>query len=301
MVVEFVYWLKEEIYMDINNDIDNSDQKNDKENQKEKSDRENIVRNTIIMYIVSLIIFNFLCIKGFTFPWIDTESQWIGFFGSFLNSITTIVALYWTISYTREQSQKERDFAMKQAEEERRLTIMPYINVTTNAEKEKITTSDIYSYVLDDITNELQNVTKALSIKNIGNGPVIWLKVSDFRFTTNNNQYIENKNTIRSSTYQMIEKNNCILLIIKIEFFMQERIKTTSDYEVSKWLKNGSLIFKITYKDIRGNLYEQEVNLTLSISYTVDEDDYYKCVERYISLSEVSEPRLIGREEHVNR
>ena len=229
---------------------------NENNSQKDNKNNHNLVGKIIIMFIISLAIAHLVCIKGTAPSWLDTNSQWIGFLGSYLSSIVTMVGIYWTIKYNREQLESDREFSRQQSKldrdysieqsrldreyaekrdsEERRLQHIPYL---------KILFEDILEHERKDNTVHIIeldkkfkfNTFKHMRFINIGIGPMIDLDVGTDEYELFMYPVLDIKD----------EKNDIV------EFRIKDEIQSVQ-----------LLIF---YKDIFGNEYSQSVKINFWI------------------------------------
>jgi hypothetical protein len=190
-----------------------------------------IIKFTVILLVSTLTIANVLFTKGFALPWIDTESAWIGFFGSYFSSIATIIGIYWTLQYNREQVKSDRIYLEHRSIEDRRLQHIPFLQIVLKDFKQynQQNKTDTIVQLDADFTHSSY---KYLHIKNIGIGPIIDLEISrvDYEFLH----------------YHVINAND------EIKEMVEFRIKN-----------DHKCILEIYYKDLFGNRYTQSLIINL--------------------------------------
>lgn len=219
----------------------------------------------VCIAIVLIPIFIDFIILGNKFPSNVNNNDWIGFLGSYvgalIGAVITLVGVIMTINYTR-----------KEANEDRRLSIAPYIKYTMLEKtlKTKQHNLDVFYFEKDDNTE----INTTVIMKNIGLGPVLNIEVLDIYF----NGEFTNRRSI--GVPGVIEKDEEILLLIDLRLKLEE-IKEDDVIEDKTELpdslfrfnvpdnyKNvgGELSFKIKYKDLMNNEYEQIVKIKVIIA-----------------------------------
>lgn len=144
--------------------------------------------NKTILIIVSVVfIITSPCVVAKSmniqlFSWMKSENDWIGFWGSYLGGFITLIGVFLTILYTREDDKKRQ-----------KLAIRPYINI------EHVYNFDVTGFTATPIGFvyfEGKNLTNVFSlrinkllilcaIKNVGLGTAINIRIKEL--------YVENK------------------------------------------------------------------------------------------------------------
>lgn len=231
-----------------------------------------------------------------------SNENWVSFLGGYcgaiISSISTIVGVFITIEYTRKEAQKDRELAMKQENENRRLQIAPYLKYTQckTLFKEKHDINILY--VPDDNDNTFINTT--ILIKNVGMGPILNLGITSLKFNNSELGY-----TLASQ--DIIEKNEEIKMLIDFRFRLEhinqkELIKNPENfihkYSVpDKYKRGGKLELLIEYNDLLQNTYKQKIIINLSIGFEADKDEKeWKYSEPSFSLVDIGKTKLIYKD-----
>ena len=259
----------------------------------------------LLLIILVLPLFIDLCIFGNSFPSNLKNSEWAGFLGSYIGaligSIVTLLGIGITLKFTREEATRDREFQQQQTNEDRRLSLAPYLKYTMCKKtllKEKHDI-DIF-YIIDDNENTFVNAT--IELKNIGMGALLDLKVYDITFKNIEIKYELN------SVYEILEKGSQWLMLIDLRLRLDE-IKDESIIENKEVPigslyryspppeyknKGGNLSFKIQYKDLIGNQYEQDIEIYMSISLEgSDGGTKWKYSEPTLSIHKVGKSKVI--------
>lgn len=234
-----------------------------------------IILKVIIIGVVIVIIiplFIDFCIIGNGFKSNIENNEWISFLGSYLGSVVSSVAsligILWTIKYTKEQAYADREFAIKQANEDRRLQHAPYLKIDYN---DKLVTNNTFFAIFDNIP-ELEEGTINMSIdivlKNIGSGPIIdmLLKTSD-----------DLKNKAIHPIEEIEEKSETHITLsvyFVINYDKMKDLQKLSGNKVFETNIGRKGTFFIEYRDILQNKYRHEVIILIDSTISVDNDNY---------------------------
>ena len=203
---------------------------------------------------------------------VDNET-WMSFLGSYIGSLIgaliTLVGVIITISFTK-----------KQSKEDKRLELMPYLqwsepnNTNRGSHFEKI-----YFNNNDD---DCYYINTSYIIKNVGLGTLKDLTIESFYY---NKEY---KNVMIKLIPGVLEKSESILLEINVNIISGEVKKEWISEENYKiFVDNGKIKFKIKFKDLFNNQYQQIVTICYIAKITSD-------AERYrFKLDKLSEMELI--------
>lgn len=233
-----------------------------------------LVVSIAIMAVPILIDF---FVIGNNFPSNISNSDWVGFLGSYIGSligsIATLVGIIVTLRFTKEQSNYERNFQQLQTNEDRRLLLAPYLKYNMIKTKCDIKHDINILQVIDEDYNTYANAT--ISIKNIGMGPLLDFKIDNITFKD-----VKLNFTIDGSN-DVLEKDSEWFMLIDLRFKLDE-IRSDELIENQpgslvkfsaplKYLnKGGTLCFNIGYKDLLSNQYEQDLKISMSIALEGD-------------------------------
>lgn len=237
-----------------------------------------------------------------------TSSEWSSFNGSYIGSIlgatiggiVTLVGIRMTINSTTQQANKDREFQREQANEDRRVSLAPYLKYTMYEKTllEKRHEVEIF-YCIDRDYNTYINAT--IELKNIGMGSLLNLKVYDLFFNN-----VDIGDTLDGQN-EVLERNEKWLMLIDLRLRLDE-IKSESiiksppgsivEYLTTdeQYKKGGILSFKFGYTDLIGNQYEQNIEVSLDI-YHVSQGDPTKWKnEIEIRLNKIEKSKVISKD-----
>lgn len=182
--------------------------------------------------------------------YVDTDNQWIGFwgnyFGGIVGAIITVLVFKWTIKNNR----FERN-------EEHRIQVLPAMGYKVLNVKQIDARSDSDLIFTEGFPQK--NLYFELNIKNIGLGSAQECRLGAWR--------IGNKTFLVPDITNMILQGNEITVPIVLDF--------PGEKEYDEEIGQEVIFFRqITYKDIFGNLYGQE------IPFKLDFIKYYEGQER---------------------
>lgn len=262
-------------------------------------------RSYIYLIIITMVLIPIAIDKliiGNNYPSNISNENWVNFLGSYcgaiISAIATVIGIFVTIEYTRKEAQRDRELAMKQENENRRLQIAPYLKYkqckTLFKEKHDIS----ILYVPDDNDNKFINTT--IIIKNVGMGPIVNLGITSLKFNNSELGY-----TLTSQ--DIIEKNEEIKMLIDFRFRLEqinqgELIRNPEGfickYSVpDKYKRGGNLELLIEYNDLLENTYKQKIIINLSIAFEADKDEKeWKYSEPSFSLSDIGKTDIIYKE-----
>lgn len=216
----------------------------------------------IILLIISPLLLTPLFIKKLSLEWLDTSSAWIGYYGSVVSSIATIVGIRLTINYTREQ-----------AKEDRRIQYAPQLKiVTVKAPGKNYTYSgEQYLYVDREYNNQ---AIIYIVIKNIGMGPVLDMYVTNIRYKGNklDGEYL----------LYTLEVGEKFILMMNIKLYLEidgkPIKKSLGSYDTCNEIthpKSGRLQFDINYNDLFGKdyYYHHEIDIDFNLYCKKEKED----------------------------
>ncbi|AQR98127.1 hypothetical protein [Clostridium saccharoperbutylacetonicum] len=219
-----------------------------------------------------------------------TSSEWSsfngGYIGAILGGIFTLTGIGITINFTREQAKKDREFQREQANEDRRLTIAPYLKYSM---KDNTSVKIEECQIEIDYWEQNDNIcmTRLMELKNIGVGALLELRVYDVTFKG------IKVNCYSGVEYDTLEKESQWYILIDFRFRLDEtKSKSEALVECSK--RDGTLLFKIGYKDLLGNQYEQEIEMSVTIELISNYDNTrWEYSEPGLTLNKVSKCKII--------
>lgn len=178
-------------------------------------------------------------------PIISTNNDWIGYYGSIMGGILTLLGVKMTIDYSREQSKMD---AINK--------IMPIFKMTADA----ITVSKRIGDFLGDISNQLYDGEKicagiSLELQNIGLGNAYNFK---FYFSSDN-----------------LKKDGDVWGLESVD--KDSKANNTFTFDIEKPVIPGihSISLAWRYEDMQGNEYEQISTVTLKAIETPNGDATY--------------------------
>ena len=246
----------------------------------------------VCIIVICIPIFIDFVILGNKFPSNVDNNAWIGFLGSYVGALIgaaiTLVGVIMTINYTR-----------KEAKEDRRLSIAPYIKY--DIQKETLSHKHDLSIfdVVDDDYNTLINNT--IIIKNIGLGPLVGIYITDMYFNKKKCCYDR-----VTAVPGILEKGEQILLLIdirmKLEEIPKDELVEVTDSTIGLRFeppekykgKGGYLKFIVHYGDLLGNRYQQNVEVSISISLIGDiSQTKWEYSKPEISIHKISDAEIV--------
>lgn len=213
-------------------------------------------KKTIILISSLMILSPFLTalffIKGCAPEWLDTDNDWIGFFGSLIGSIVTLIGLSLTIKLAKEQ-----------ADEERRYQRSPYMHLRNKATEKIDEMARRLTFKFDSDYNT--DIHLMFSIKNLGLGPALNVTITNIRYDSMK---------IANVVYDLYE------LDIGQECDCIATIKKDIDIEVVKDDCNAKMIrrdveFSLTllFTDINCVRYKQDIDMILGNIFAKEKGD----------------------------
>ncbi|NSB34019.1 hypothetical protein [Clostridium saccharoperbutylacetonicum] len=256
----------------------------------------------VLIAIVSILLFLLalgVCISipllidnwafGSDYPSNIENKDWAGFLGSYtgslLGGIVTLVGIWVTIKFQRQQtdkdrvfqseeSEKDREFQRQQANEDRRLAIAPYLifNVDEVGKFDCDNYDMLFFFDIDDdeCTHQFDSVMK---IKNIGAGPCLNIKINNIYF--NDKKMHDIFDTAIKPEYEILEKNNECFAYIALKVRL-DKIRTPKSNMYTMREIKGILSLKVNYNDLMENTYIQyvEIDVNTIFDFKVDKNEW---------------------------
>lgn len=221
----------------------------------------------MILFITFPIIINLLVSND---PWfnikVTTSNDWIGFYGDYLGSLITVIALAITIIYTTNQY-KDQD----------RKRIQPYITIKQlhknryKNEVAELTNEDYKMGLIAGLSEQKTNINDIFfnevefygELMNIGIGTAINIKIKNISIEKRKFEYFTNYIHALEASGKFIFRIHFIDLVIKNELqnkeykdslkLINESTEEIRIYEIPSIVMN----FNIIFDDMLGNTYEQ--------------------------------------------
>ncbi|PFF32051.1 hypothetical protein CN327_17680 [Bacillus cereus] len=202
------------------------------------------------------------------------ENEWVGFYGNYFGSIVAILGIYLTIRFTT-----------KEENENRRLQIVPYIEV--KYVDQEYLTNEGSGITVGDWDKYNNRMVGHLQLQNVGLGAAIDLRIQDITFRDKREDFsIESRAVIRPD--QTVTVNTDITL------FLQDLTNMEVE-EMQEYTNGGTIVMNINYKDLLNNYYTQTIYLVCSVTLEYNPEDKTGKLhpEVYLSLDDTSKPKLI--------
>ncbi|MGG0648528.1 hypothetical protein ABE083_16940 [Bacillus mycoides] len=202
------------------------------------------------------------------------ENEWVGFYGNYFGSIVAILGIYLTIRFTT-----------KEENENRRLQIVPYIEV--KYVDQEYLTNEGSGITVGDWDKYNNHMVGHLQLQNVGLGAAIDLRIQDITFRDKReNLSIESRAVIRPD--QTVTVNTDIAL------FLQDLTNMEVE-EMQEYINSGTIVMNINYKDLLNNYYTQTIYLVCSVTLEYNPEDKTGKLHPnvYLSLDDTSKPKLI--------
>lgn len=180
-------------------------------------------------------------------------NDWIGFLGSLLAGIVTLIVMYFTNKAGRENTNKTLDESRKQHEENKALAIRPYL---TASKEDTLISND--GKILNDVTfsygfisTEKEMYHEYISLKNIGLGAAVNIKVNSI--SVFGKEIIPDSQGCRNTWQNNLEVSD----VVTIELILGlDWTKYTDGIELKRIQE---LIINLAFEDLLGNKYMQSV------------------------------------------
>ncbi|MDA2069892.1 MULTISPECIES: hypothetical protein [Bacillus cereus group] len=218
------------------------------------------------LFLASPIITNFIV----THTKFEESNDWIGFYGNVLSSIAGLIGIILTIRFTT-----------REENENRRLQVVPYLDISYEPKYDEVIRTTIE--MREPEYN--RKVVGRLTLHNVGLGSVVDLRIHDITFSGKKQNF-----TINSSNVVRVDTEKVFNLAIGI--FLPEKTITNQE-SCQHHAKSRELKMKLSYKDLLGNEYSQNLVFIVSVASEYNPDtSICQChVNEYLNF--VSKPELI--------
>jgi hypothetical protein len=266
--------------------------------------------NPIAVLLVVLLIPLLIdyCIIGNKFPSNIDNSDWVSFLGSYIGAFCTLIGIWWTIRFTREQAVKDRDYAKEQAKkdrdlaremalEERSYQNEPKLLVNLKSKSQFKENAELYLfYDGDDHTN--MDIVSFLSIKNIGLGPALNICITNINY--------KDKELNIGCQYSGLEVGQEVVIKFDLSMCLES---FDGDGVLKKWKgpfksrsekshnKSGKMEFDIEYNDLFGDSYYFTFHVKSQISilcWFIEEENEWMFADVSVFIPQVSTRRKIS-------
>lgn len=204
-----------------------------------------------------------------------SNSDWVSFLGSYIGSIigagVSVVGIFMTIKFSEKQSKNDRDFMIEMNREERRLSIAPLLLCQTD-NKNKHEYDSRFIFDLDgEASNTPFNVM--IVITNVGIGDAVDFELNFISY---------NEEDMRQSLVSnYFKKDTSMRVLVDLSIYLLEMPEDIDDnlekqpegrlleYAVPQKYnhRGGNIKLEIKYKDLIGNTYSQEMNLSIRTGF----------------------------------
>lgn len=229
-----------------------------------------------------------------------TSSEWSSFNGSYIGAvmggIVTLIGIWITIKFQQKQANRDRQFQLDEAErdrkfqreqanEDRRLAIAPYLKYKVYDQDKKDKDKEVISKERDDFDlymtcNFDSQPTKSyegiIKIENVGMGAALDINICEPYLTTGNAELDY------QSGIDVLEKEGRLFILMNFSLRLEK---------VQGETRQGILKFKVKYKDLLQNEYEQEVELKIFLSYHL-RNDKWLCDGVSLEIIKTGKPQL---------
>lgn len=203
-----------------------------------------------------------------------TSDVWIGFFGSYIGSlITGLVTVFVFIKTTKYYKDKdERDDKVQI--EQRRLSLLPYMNVVNIGAEDDILDTNIYRFTVDD--EDIIKCRLPFEITNVGLGNAVQVEY----------KCINTKNSVTN-----LKANSCLQINkpMKLIFYISYSKK---DLYVNNKVVEQTI--RISFRDLLGNNYKQDINISISDIIITLIEGFQAKKYNFVVVTRINEPFYSG-------
>lgn len=229
--------------------------------------------STIFIITIIPIVIDWLII-GNSFPSNINNSEWVSFLGNYIGSLVGAAATLIGIAITLK-------FTIKQANEERRLGVSPYLKYTQHKKSllNKEPDINIFMYIDEFNSGEAEDtlVNSTLTLKNVGNGPALDMIVDNIFYGDKKSKAVlcgSDGVLEKGSEFHMLIDLRMVLIELNNENLVKADESSIIDFYPPREHTNGkTLSMTIKYKDLIGNKYEQTLEFGVNIFLTKDEKE----------------------------
>ena len=233
-----------------------------------------LIVSTIVLVVLIPIGIDHLIIGNDIYSNIS-NSDWVSFLGSYIGSLigagVSIVGIFMTIKFSENQSKNDREFMIEMNREERRLSITPLLLCQTdNKNKQEYNSRFIF-----DLDGEESNTpfNVMIVITNVGIGDAV-----DFELNFISYNEEDMRQSLRSHHFK---KDTSLRVLVDLSIYLLEMPEDIDDhlekqpegrlleYAVPEKYNHhgGNIKMEIKYKDLIGNAYSQEMNLSIRTGF----------------------------------
>lgn len=235
--------------------------------------KKKIKNKGFIILLVILVISPILSIPLFLIQapeWLDTQSGWIGFYGSYFSSIAAVVGIWMTIEHSKNESKIDR-----------RLQHAPILK---EVQSNNLVTHNTFFAMMDYFDESNESVKIDLKLKNVGLGPMIdmYLETSD--------GLVNREHRPIDIIQQGAEEHITVHIGFAIDYSQVDNIKKRDEYNKFGTNVHKEGTFILVYKDVLQNIYKHTVTVHVNSSIEVDGDKYVHTGS--IARLDISKPQL---------
>lgn len=261
-----------------------------------------ILMIVLIVLLLMPLAFDWLII-GNSIPSNVSNSDWIGFFGSYygglFGGIFSLIGIVFTIRFTQEQNKKDREIQAR-----------PFFDIIPKYENKPVYTKKWLGYVDVSISRGDENQSYPtgsllLNFKNIGNGSAtnIDFEVITDQIVDDHRAFFSNRNTKVTTNSLRIGEDADLSIDIQTNYLMPDLgCRTVVDpdgnehkfanIDIKTFPRSAGFAVILKYDDILGNHFQQKI--CLEASFGMEEDRTFSCD---ILVSHIGAPSLISKRE----
>lgn len=229
-----------------------------------------------ILLVIIVPLFLDYFVFGNSVPSNLSNSEWATFLGGYIGAIVgaliSLAGIFFTINFTKKQSQ-----------EERRIQVAPYLNIQFKTTDCFLKTNNRLDYILfSPEYGKSPNLYGILTITNVGFGPLLNCCITDVRF---NGELFPR--AVLGVTQNALEKGGVYTIPIglygktgqvKKEFIGKYKNVVDPEHDLDEYVMEeasegsgkGELSFYLSYNDIVDTPYQQKISLKVSVGYVRD-------------------------------
>lgn len=230
-----------------------------------------------LVNIAVLLIINILLVTPNPLLKAETDNDWIGFFGGYLGALigglTTFSGVLLTIRYTKEQEA-----------ENNRLTVLPYISADYINNKINKQADSYISFGNTDEGMQQSEVCGNLILSNIGLGTAVNFSITDCKF--------DGKDINQSIFFDALTINQSKNLNISIRLPIEDSSQI-NEANSHLFVRNIPFTMNLKFNDFLNNMYEQPIELMISIGLIGKTNKYEFTISSY--LNKISCATLKGK------
>ncbi|NLI53050.1 MAG: hypothetical protein GX417_01855 [Clostridiales bacterium] len=201
-----------------------------------------------------------------SFIWMETDNDWIGFWGGYLGGIVTLFGVFLTIMFTR------KDEATRQ-----KLSIRPYINIESlynnnitefHSTPLEVCVDELSDTNSNDYSIRINELIILCKIKNVGSGTAINCRMKRFYFE---NKCFDSTTKILpalqmdGTSYIRVEMSNINLQRKDLSLRFLNGNKNLKDDLSNKEDSKAFVKLELSFEDLLGNQLAQEYIIYIQI------------------------------------